>query len=32
MPRSKTIYEAFDGKEFPTEREAEAYETRVREY
>tara|TARA_Y100001968_G_C19338758_1_gene708309 strand:+ start:279 stop:593 length:315 start_codon:yes stop_codon:yes gene_type:complete len=31
MPTSKTIYEAFDGKEFPSEKEAEDYEKEVKE-
>ena len=31
MPTSKTIYEAFDGKEFPSEDEAINYEQDVRE-
>ena len=29
MPTSKTIYEAFDGEEFPNEEEAKKYEERV---
>ena len=31
MPTSKTIYEAFDGKEFPSEKEAADYEKKVKE-